>query len=150
MAGLSSLPIAPGLFRRLGAILYDGLLLLALWLVATALLLAVSGGQLANPDRPLWLLYALRGSLLLVTFMFFAWFWTHGGQTLPMKTWRIRLISANGAYPTLRQSVIRYIVALLGICAAGIGLFWALWDSEHQFLHDRIAGTRLVESQSQN
>lgn len=144
MAGLSSISIAPSLFRRLGAILYDGLLLLALWFVTTALLLAVSGGQLADPHRPIWLLYALRGSLLLVTFMFFAWFWTHGGQTLGMRAWRLKLICASGDPVGWKQALWRFAAAILSLGAFGLGLFWMLFDRERCSVHDRLSGTRLV------
>jgi len=138
------IPAAPGLARRLAAILYDGLLLAALWLVATALLLAVSGGSLADPDRPLWLLYTLRFGLLLVTFLFFTGFWTHGGQTLGMRAWRLKLVSANGGPVNRKQALWRFAAAIPSVGACGLGLFWMLLDQERCAVHDRLSGTRLV------
>lgn len=130
--------------RRLAAMFYDGLLLVALWFMVTALLLAVSGGYMANPDRPLWLLSTLRVSLLLVTFMFFAGFWTHGGQTLGMRAWRLKLISASGDPVTWKQALWRFAAAIPSIGAFGLGLIWMLLDKERCAVHDRLSGTRLI------
>jgi len=130
--------------RRLAAMFYDGLLLVALWFLVTALLLAVSGGYMADPDRPLWLLSTLRVSLLLVTFMFFAGFWTHGGQTLGMRAWRLKLISASGDPVTWKQALWRFAAAIPSIGAFGLGLIWMLLDKERCAVHDRLSGTRLI------
>jgi uncharacterized RDD family membrane protein YckC len=144
MASHFPIPAAPGLVRRLAAMLYDGLLLVALWFVATALLLAVSGGHLSDPERPLWLLYTLRASLLLVTFMFFAGFWTNGGQTLGMRAWRLKLISVSGDPVNWKQALWRFAAAIPSVGALGLGLFWMLLDQERCAVHDRLSGTRLV------
>lgn len=124
--------------------LYDGLLLAALWFSISALLLAASGGRLADPDRPWWLLYALRISLILITFLFFAGFWTHGGQTLGMRAWRLKLESVRGGPVSWKQAVGRFAAAIPSIGAAGLGFLWMLFDREHCALHDRLSGTRLV------
>jgi uncharacterized RDD family membrane protein YckC len=144
MASHMPIPAVPGLNRRLAAMLYDGLLLVALWFVATALLLTVSGGHLTDADRPLWLLYTLRVSLLLVALMFFAGFWTHGGQTLGMRAWRLKLISASGDSVNWKQALWRFAAAIPSVGAFGLGLFWILLDQERCAMHDRLSGTRLV------
>ena len=104
--------------------------------------------------------------LFFVIGLYFVWFWTHGGQTLAMKTWHLRLVASDGGEVKLTQAISRYLLAwfwvlpglavawalgakngmLLWIPAANI-LIWALTsylDPQRQFLHDRIAGTRLV------
>ncbi len=144
MARHFPIPVAPGILRRLAAMLYDGLLLVALWFVATALLLAATGGHLADPDRPLWLLYTLRASLLLVALVFFTGFWTNGGQTLGMRAWRLKLISASGDPVNWRQAVRRFAAAIPSIGAIGLGLLWMLLDPEQCAVHDRLSGTRLI------
>ena len=144
MASLTPIPTAPGFIRRLAALLYDGLLLVALWFVVTALLVVISGGQLADPARPLWLLYALRVSLLLVTLIFFAGFWTHGGQTLGMRAWRLKLISTSGEPVNWKQALWRFAAAIPSVGMFGLGLFWMLLDRERCAVHDRLSGTRLV------
>lgn len=78
--------------------------------------------------------------------VYLVWFWRRGGQTLAMKTWRIRLVDIQGRPVSLRQAWLRFIVAVAGAMALGAGYVWAVFDREKQFLHDRIAGTRLVES----
>ena len=74
---------------------------------------------------------------------YFVGFWTRGGQTLAMKTWRIRLEAAAGGPVDTARAVRRYLFALVGAAALGFGFLWALLDREGQFLHDRLAGTRL-------
>jgi len=140
----NQIPLAPGLARRLAAILYDGLLLAALWFAATALLLAVSGGHLADPDPSLWLLVALRVSLMLITFLFFAGFWVHGGQTLGMRAWRLKLVNASGGAVSWNQAVWRFAAAIPSIGLLGSGLLWMLIDRERCAVHDRLSKTRLV------
>jgi uncharacterized RDD family membrane protein YckC len=81
--------------------------------------------------------------LFLATGAYFVWFWRKAGQTLAMQTWRIRLVGASGQRVTLRQALLRYVLcwpSVLGV----VGLLWALVDRDRQFLHDRLAGTRLV------
>jgi uncharacterized RDD family membrane protein YckC len=144
MTAHNLIPLAPGLARRLVAMLYDGLLLAALWFTATALLLAVSGGHLADPDRSLWLLYTLRACLLLITLLFFAGFWVHGGQTLGMRAWRLKLVDASGGPVSWNHAIWRFAAAIPSIGLLGIGLFWVLIDREHCAVHDRLSGTRLI------
>ena len=132
---------APGLGRRLASALYDVLLLAALVLVATCPFLAVFGDSTAG-----WRRHALQGWVLLVAAAYFTWFWTHGGQTLPMKTWKVKLVRGDGAAISVPRALHRYALALLGLLAVGLGFLWALVDRDRQFLHDRLAGTALVDA----
>lgn len=135
---------APGISRRIAAMLYDGLLLAALWFSVSALLLAMTGGQLAGPDRPLWQLYLLRVSLFLVSVFFYTGFWTHGGQTLGMRAWRIKLVTASNGPVDWKQALRRFAAAIPSIGVLGLGLLWMLLDPERRAVHDRLSGTRLV------
>lgn len=129
----------PTIKRRLASLLYEFLLLMAVLFMAgyivVGLLPDVSGGL----PRLVFQIY-----LLLVGGLYFSWFWRRGGQTLAMKTWRIRLVGASGDAIGLGQAWLRYALACLGLLAFGSGFLWALWDRDRQFLHDRLAGTRLV------
>jgi len=129
----------PGLLRRLGSLLYETLVFVALWLLGSALFTMIYGGVAEGKQR--WVLQLL--CLLLIS-GYFLWCWTHGGQTLAMKTWRIRLVDACGSTPTLAVAVVRCLLATAGLLLGGAGLWWALLDRDGQFLHDRLAGTRLV------
>jgi uncharacterized RDD family membrane protein YckC len=131
---------APALGRRLAAALYDLLMLAALLLVATFPFLAVFGDSTAG-----WRRHVLQAWVLLVAGAYFAWFWTHGGQTLPMKTWRFKLVRWDGAPVSVPRALHRYLLAALGFFALGLGFLWALVDRDRQFLHDRLAGTALID-----
>lgn len=133
----------PGLGRRLAAIAYDSLLVLALWFAAGALALAISGGRLTAPDRPVWLLMAFRAALLIATFVFFGWFWTHGGQTLGMRAWRLQLTRRDGGPVNWKQAGLRFLAALLSAAPLGLGYWWVLLDREQRSWHDRLSGTSL-------
>jgi len=134
----------PGIARRLAAMFYDALLLAALWFFAAALLMVVTGGHLANPDRPLWLLGALQLSLLLVLLLFFSGFWVKGGQTLGMRAWRLRLVTTRGEPVNWSQAIWRLVAAVPSLGLFGIGFFWMLIDRERIAMHDRLTGTRLI------
>lgn len=142
--GTATLPALPSLLRRLAAMAYDGLLILALAFVVSALMLLISGGHLGQPDRPLWLLWAHRIVLAASVWGFFAWFWTHGGQTLGMRAWRLRLVATDGGPVTWAQAVRRFAGATLSLAALGLGYLWILFDPEQRSWHDRLSGTHLI------
>ncbi|MEO6823335.1 MAG: RDD family protein [Nitrosospira sp.] len=131
---------APGFWRRLMSMFYESLLLLAVLFIASFIFHLIFRDTGSIFFRPAFQLY-----LLLVAGTYFAWFWTHGGQTLPMQTWKFRLIMANGERVGLQRAVARYLFAVIGIFFFGCGILWALFDRERQFLHDRLAGTRIVK-----
>lgn len=126
--------------RRLASMLYEALLLAAVLFIAAFLFTAVF-----HPPLTAILRYVFQLYLLLVTAAYFIWYWLHGGQTLPMKTWHLRLVSADGQPLQLKQAWLRFAIALIGV-PLGFGILWALFDRERQFWHDRMAGTRLVAS----
>lgn len=130
--------------RRLASLLYETLVLVALALIAGLLfLLPLSAltGQDATAGASLW---AFRLYLFGVFGAYFAWFWTHGGQTLPMRAWRLKLVGADDRPVSASRAGLRYVLAWPSVFAAGLGLCWALVDRDRQFLHDRLARTRLI------
>lgn len=138
MISVTSLKSA-SLSRRIASGAYDLLLLLAVLFVAAFLFLALFGSAVEHPRR-----YFFQVYLLLVSGVYFSWFWTHGGQTLAMKTWRLRLVTMNGNPLSLCQAYIRFALAATGLAFFGAGWWWALFDRENCLLHDRLMGTRLV------
>ena len=128
-----------GLARRLGSLCYEVLLLAALLLVSGWVFLFLGHGLDPALARRLFQLY-----LLAITAAYFVYCWTHGGQTLPMKTWRLRLVTHDGRAVPLATGSYRYLLVLLSCGLGGLGHLWALFDRERQFLHDRLAGTRIV------
>ena len=118
---------------------YEALLLFGVGFAAAWVFFFASGG-LGSAGRGKTLLQIF---LVVVFAAYFLWCWLRGGQTLAMKTWRIRLIAPGKERVPAGTALLRFLVALLAV-PTGIALGWALFDRERQFLHDRIAGTRLV------
>lgn len=113
--------------------------MVALWMLASAVFTSLYGMADTGASRALLQVF----SLALVA-GYFLWCWTRGGQTLAMRAWRIRVVYANGAPLTLVGAILRLLLAGAGIAVVGLGLWWALVDRDGQFLHDRLAKTRLV------
>jgi len=153
----------PSLVRRLCSMLYESMLLFGVlffagWIFSTLL----------QQRHALYLRNGLQDWLFVVIGIYFIWFWSHGGQTLAMKTWRIRLVTAKGQRVGIPRALGRYLLAwcwcVPGLIAAWLAgaqgwllilipamnlLLWALTvylDPERRFLHDRLAGTRLVDA----
>lgn len=131
---------APSLRRRLASMLYEAILLFAIAFLA-AWVFQFAAGTL---DIGGWRRHLLQLFMLAVFAAYFVWCWRRGGQTLAMKTWRIRLVAKDGhrALPA-RAALARFFFALL-LVPTGIGILWALVDRDRQFLHDRLAGSLLV------
>lgn len=119
--------------------LYDALLLAAVLFIAGFAFIYVTDYP-HHPDlKPLLQLF-----LLGVIAAYFCWFWHKSGQTLAMKTWRIKLLNRDGGSLSTAQALQRFALALIGIALAGFSIWWALFDRDKQFLHDRLMGTRLI------
>jgi len=125
----------PGLPRRLASMLYEAILLFAVAFLAAWVFFFASGGRDATAGSMRHLLQLCIGLFFAA---YFLWSWLRGGQTLAMKAWRIRLIDVTPA-----SALLRLILATL-LVPSGISLLWALFDRDRQFLHDRLARSRLV------
>ena len=66
-------------------------------------------------------MHGLQAFLFLVLGLYFAWFWSHGGQTVAMKTWHIRLLTHDGR-PVPRGTRRAALCAELAVVHAGTGL----------------------------
>ena len=129
--------------RRIGAMLYDTLLLLALWFLATVPFIAIQGGKSIDTESgQLYLLYQLI--LVLVAYAFFVGFWSRKGRTLGMQSWGLQLQTEDGKVPCARTASIRFFAAIISWLPLGLGFFWQLWDPERLTWHDRLSKTRLV------
>ena len=139
------------------AMLLFGVLFMATWLFSTLL----------QQRHALYMRGALQDWLFVVLGLYFVWFWAHGGQTLAMKTWRIRLVDKNGASLSWARALLRYLLVWLwflpGLALARLldaqgwmlvlipSLNFVLWtaavylQAERQFPHDWISGTRLIQ-----
>jgi uncharacterized RDD family membrane protein YckC len=127
--------------RRLLSLAYEALMLAAVLLAGGFVFMAFAGRMEPVLARPVFQVF-----LLLLAGTYFVWQWCLGGQTLPMKTWRVRLVTVAGEPLTLRHAVCRFVLAAAGMLLLGIGVIWAFFDRDRQFMHDRLAGTRIVLS----
>lgn len=142
-------PVTAALWRRLAAMVYDALLLTGVLVLASAVVTIPLGMALGRAGaEELFASAAFRWPFFLycvaVLTAFHVWFWTHGGQTLGMKAWRIRAVLADGSPLGLRDALRRYGAAVLSWLPAGLGFWWSLVDPERLAWHDRLSGTRLV------
>ena len=131
-------PAFASLRLRLLSLIYESLLLCAVLFVSSYLFLSIARDAQSGWLRTMFQLY-----LLAVCGGYFLFCWTRTGQTLAMKTWRLRLTATSGSAPRFGTALRRYLFAIPGMLS-GASLLWALFDREHQFLHDRLAGTRIV------
>jgi len=162
MTSDAPLPQVPGLWRRLACFLYEGVLLFGVVFIAGYLYSALTQQRNALQGQ-----HGLQAFLFLVLGVYFVWFWTHGGQTVAMRAWHLRLLDATGRPLTQGRALARYLLswlwflpallsvylmnlhslgAIFGSMAAGIGGY-ALLARLHptrQFLHDLICRTQVA------
>jgi uncharacterized RDD family membrane protein YckC len=125
----------------MGAILYDSMLLVGVLVVAVALAMGAASlfqTQL-NPAHPLY-----RAWLFVVTVLFYGYFWVHGGQTLGMRAWRLRVIREDGYALTWPDALTRFFYSVISWLPVGLGYWWSLIPPYRQTWHDRWSATRLV------
>lgn len=153
---------APSLPRRMACWLYEGLLLFGVVFVA-----GTAFGLLTQSRSALAQRHELQFFIFVITGIYFVWFW-HKGQTLAMKTWRIRVVDRAGEPISQGRALVRYLLSWLwfvpplaamapfalsgaevAVLSIGWVLVWALlarFHPERQFWHDVWAGTRLVDA----
>lgn len=153
---------APPLVRRLACFLYEGVLLFGVVMIAGYLYSSLTQQRHALQGQ-----HGLQAFLFVVLGIYFVWFWSHGGQTVAMKTWHIRLVTADGRPVGEWRAAARYLLSwlwflpalgiahaaelhslgtLFGAMAVGVLVFAALsfLHPQRQYWHDALCGTRLV------
>ena len=161
-----SISTVPSLKRRMASFVYEGLLLFGIGLIPGAigaLFVALTGHQ-----HPLQSDAALRAITLLIYAVYFTWFWSARGQTLPMQTWHIRVVTSDGRPLTQPRALARFVASCawfapaaalasinhwtrwqgLAVVAVGVVAYalLALLHPQRQFWHDALCGTRLVDA----
>ena len=129
----------PTLRRRLLSMVYELLLLIAVLFICSLIFHLIFRDTDSSLFKPVFQFY-----LLSITGIYFSWFWTHGGQTLAMQTWKLQIISIDGGEIGAKKAIYRYLFALISILLLGCGILWAIYDRDRQFMHDRLAGTRII------
>ena len=126
-----------GLGRRLGAGLYDGLLIVALWMGTLFIGVLINSGEAISGA-------GVQMLLLAELLVFYIYFWSRDGQTLGMTAWRIKVVDETGRPPSFRQLIIRLISALLSWISLGIGYLWFYVGKRQQTWHDQLSKTLVV------
>jgi len=137
---------APGFFRRLAAVFYDLVLLFGVLMIATTVVIIPYEPIFGMPyphDESLHR-FGLQLYLIAVICLFYLFFWVRGGQTLGMRTWRMRMVREDGSDLGLRDALVRLVWATLCLAPAGIGLLWMLLDRKRLTCYDRLSHTRPI------
>lgn len=140
-SGDRSVPVrgaAAGVFRRFAAFLYDVFMLAGVLFAATALVLPLNAGQAFAPGQPIY-----SALMAAVVFLYFGWFWVHGGQTPGMRAWRIRLCPEGREPLRWSQAAIRLLV---GVLTLGVGTLWAWFDARRRTLQDIVSRTSVLRT----
>jgi len=127
-----------GLLRRLAAILYDLLLLLAILLIAS-LPWTISGIQQGQDGYTIYVIF-----IYTLIPLYYIGFWASSGQTLGMKTWKICVVDLNGERIGWSQALWRMIYAILSTVVFGLGFIHALFDKQNRTWHDILSQSRLI------
>ena len=117
---------------------YDSLLVLAVWMLAGFIAVALNDGQAVQGP---W----FNSLILLVTYSFFALFWCRSGQTLGMIAWRLRVEDNDGYVLSLKQALVRFFGAAVAAGCFGLGYIWMLFNKQHTSWHDHWSQSRIVQ-----
>lgn len=121
------------------SMMYESLVVFAIAFFAGLAFYGVTHGRSSGNTRLVFQLY-----LFLVLGAYFIACWSRGGRTLPMQTWKMRVVRRDNLPIGVGRSALRYALAWPSLLLFGLGVFWAFFDRDRQFLHDRLAGTRVV------
>jgi len=136
---------APSFWRRLAAQTYDFLLLIALLFLATALLLPFTAGMAVTDQHTL----IYRIYLVVVSFFFYGWFWTHGGQTLGLRAWKLTVLTQDKKTLNWTQALVRFVTASVSLGFFGLGYLWILIDKDRRGWHDHLSKTAVYYNPQQ-
>lgn len=137
-----------GLFRRLLAIFYDIFLLIAIYFIVSYAAIFLNHGKAIEPSDTFYPLFVIV--IAGLSYLYFAWFWIHGGQSLGMKTWQIQLRTEDTGVLDWKIASIRFVSALVSWAVAGMGFLWALFDSKNRGWHDLASKTVLIDLRKKN
>ena len=126
------------LVKRLLAMMYDSLLVIAVWMTISYVFLFFNNGEAVT--GPIY-----ESTVFLVTFLFFALFWTQSGQTLGMMAWRLRVESDQGQPLSAKQALLRFMAAIFSAAALGMGYWWIMFDNNKLSWHDHWSNSRIVQ-----
>ena len=133
-----------GFLKRVLALAYDSLLIVAIILVLSWLPVFLNGGDAPEPGSALSLIQFFI--FIFVGPIFYSYFWiANKGQTTGMQAWKIRLISINETKLNAKQTFIRCLISVISFLFFGIGYFWILYDKNNLSWSDIVTKTKIVK-----
>lgn len=138
-----------GLPRRLAALLYDGFLVGAIWMLVGYLVQLVVGPDTSQLIDGVVQTDPLLDNILFVLMFasassFYIWFWTRGGQTLGMMAWHMKVVSLDGSSLKPMQSMLRFVAAWPAFFIFGLGYLWMYIDPQRDALHDKLTHSKVL------
>lgn len=131
----------PSFIIRLLAMVYDALIVVAIWFLVGAIGVVINGGEAIDTHIGQAL---LKSSLFIVTFLFFGYSWTKKGQTVGMIAWRLRAQTTEGFTLNWTQSMIRFLGAVISLAVVGLGYLVAIIGHEKLTWHERWSNSITV------
>jgi uncharacterized RDD family membrane protein YckC len=128
----------PSLFRMIAVMFYDSMVLLSLLFVASLIAVIINNGEAISQGNIFFIAY-----LFAVSWLFYSWFWTHGGQTIGMRAWKVYVLSEDQSSVSWRQATIRFSAALLSWIPLGLGFWWQYFRDNRQSWRDKLSATYL-------
>ncbi|MBL1319770.1 MAG: RDD family protein [Methylophaga sp.] len=128
----------PSLFRLLAVMFYDFMVLLSILFLAYLIAIIINSGEAIRQGNLFFIAYQFA-----VSWLFYAWFWTHGGQTIGMRAWKIYLLSEDQSSVSWRQATIRFAAAVLSWIPLGLGFWWQYFGNHRKSWRDRLSATYL-------
>lgn len=119
--------------------LYDGVILLGLLMLASAVAL-----PFGDPQKTAFGDFWFTAWLFLICFLYLGACWRYAGMTLGMRAWRVRLISAGGDVISWPRCLLRFFAGIVSVAVFGLGIAWSLLDRQQRGWHDLAAGTQLI------
>lgn len=138
-AAASVVHTAPGLLKLGACFIYDALIVIAISFACSGLFIWLVGDATQGIKR-----YALQLALWLVIGLYFVWCWVKSGQTLALKTWRLKLVNRDASLLTVNHAIGRYMLATFSLMLFGLGFLWAIVDRERLYLHDRLLKSKII------
>lgn len=136
----------------MAAILYDSIVLIAIWIVVAFLVtlpFGIEGSRTTEGNAVVTLdpmyRYTLFAAMLLSGYLFFGWFWTHSGQTIGMQAWKLKVQNADGSAISWKQVALRYVTAPFALALVGVGYFWMLFDTQKRVWPDIASGSVVAQ-----
>ena len=136
MSSLLDIGVPTSFFRRLGAIVYDLLLIIAL--ITLNIIVIISLTQKAVSGA------LFQSILFFEIFIFYSSFWVSRGQTLGMLAWKLIVVNKRGYGISPKEAMLRFIGGLIGVLVFGLGIIWQLFDAHQRNWADLLSGTRII------